>query len=443
MSSWQGWFSGRVAAFCLPVSIWILAGIEPTAAQLDFERPPIDYHRVAVHDPVARLQKKIDRGETKLEFDGDHGYLKSVLRELGIPFSSQSLVFSKTSFQLRKIDPARPRAVYFGDSVYIGWVQQGDVLEVASVDPRQGTIFYTLSQDPSGRPEFIRDRGQCLTCHASSRTQGVPGVLIRSVYTAPSGQPILGTSTYTTDHRSPLKERWGGWYVSGRHGTDLHMGNQTVQGRRGAESADLSKGANRTDLSSIVSLSPYLSPSSDIVALMVLEHQSQTQNRITRANYECRMATQYDQMMNEMLERPDDFQSETTKRRLAKVVNDLVDFLLFVDEYPLAGPIEGTTRFVRDFASQGVRDKQGRSLREFDLVKRLFKYPCSYLIYSESFDSLPEPVLSQVYRRLWEVLSGEDESDRFAHLTGETRAAILEILRDTKPGLPDYWRAAK
>ncbi len=431
---------GQRVLWPLMAGIWLAAMLPAARAQLDFERPPIDYHRVAVHDPVARLQKKIDSGEIELKFDSSHGYLKSVLENLEIPVSSQSLVFSKTSFQLRKIDPARPRAVYFNDSVYIGWVQQGDVVEVASVDPRQGTIFYTLSQTQSERPEFVRDRGQCLTCHASSRTQGVPGVLVRSVYTAASGQPILGTSTYTTDHRSPLRERWGGWYVSGRHGDDLHMGNQTVSGRRGAESADLSKGANCTDLSKLVSVSPYLSPNSDIVALMVLEHQSQTQNRITRANYECRMATQYDQMMNEMLDRPKDYQSETTKRRLAKVVDELVDFLLFVDEYPLAAPIEGTTDFTREFAARGPRDKKGRSLRDFDLQKRLFRYPCSYLIYSESFDSLPQPVRSLVYRRLWEVLTGKNTGPRFAHLTPETRAAILEILRDTKPSLPDYWR---
>ncbi len=422
--------------------VWFLAFPAVAWAQLDFERPPIDYHKTPVHDPVARLQQKLDSGQVKLEYDSKHGYLESVLRLLEVPVSSQSLVFSKTSFQLRKIDPARPRAVYFNDAVYIGWVQNGDVLEVASVDPRQGTIFYTLSQTPTDRPEFVRDRGQCLTCHASSRTQGVPGLLVRSVFTAPSGQPILGTSTYTTDHRSPLRERWGGWYVSGRHGNDRHMGNLTVRGRREAEGADLNLGANCTDLSRFISVDPYLVPTSDIVALMVLEHQSQTQNRITRANYECRMATQYDQMMNEMLDRPAGYQSETTKRRLAKVVNDLVDYLLFVDEYSLTAPIEGTSSFAREFAAKGPRDRKGRSLRDFDLKTRLFRYPCSYLIYSESFDGLPEPVKSQVYQRLWDVLSGKETAPRFAHLTPEIRSAILEILRDTKPNLPDYWRAS-
>ncbi|MCA9220527.1 MAG: hypothetical protein KDA71_09390 [Planctomycetales bacterium] len=430
----------RISTFASTVILAVWMVTSPALAQLEFERPPIDYLKRETRDPVAQLQQRIDRGEVKLEFDDRQGYLASVLQLLDIPVSSQALVFSKTSFQLRRIAPAHPRAIYFNDDNYIGWVQQGDVVEVASVDPEQGAIFYTLSLDPTEKPKFVRDRGQCLTCHASSRTQGVPGHLIRSVFAEASGQPLLGSGTFTTNHESPFSERWGGWYVTGTHGSMRHMGN-VLASRHEPENLDRESGANVLELSDRFRTSPYLTPHSDIVALMVLEHQSQMHNALTFASYETRSALHYDQVMNEALDRPADHQSESTDRRIAAAGERILRHLLFTNEFQLESPVKGTSTFAEDFAAVGPRDPQGRSLRDFDLRTRMFKYPCSSLIYSASFDALPAPMKSYVTRRLGEILDGHDaKNPDFAHLTEADRQAIREILVATKPDLAACWQ---
>jgi hypothetical protein len=79
-------------------------------------------------------------------------------------------------------------------------------------------------------------------------------------------------------------------------------------------------------------------------------------------------------------------------------------------------------------------------LREFDLQTRLFKYPCSFLIYSEAFDELPTVMKEHLLERLWAILNGTDKSEDFAHLREEDRTAVREILLATKPNLPAYWK---
>lgn len=403
-------------------------------AQIEFERAPILYLERPGTGPVAELATKLERGELKLEHTEGHGYLESVLRELDISPSSQVLVFSKTSFQLSRITPRRPRAIYFNDDTYVGWVQHGDVIEMSTADPQLGGVFYTLDLTPSDRPKLIRDKGTCLTCHASSRTQGVPGHLVRSVFTAPSGQPHFGAGTFTSDQRSPFEERWGGWYVSGTHGSMRHMGNVVAQDKDRPEQLDRDAGANVTDLSTIVDVSPYLSPSSDIVALMVLEHQSQMHNYITLAHYEAVQAKHYDEVMNRALERPMDHESDLSKRRVDGAAEKLVRYLLMCDEFRLEAPVAGGAQFAADFSQRGPRDRQGRSLRDFDLQRRLFKYPCSYLIYSSAFDGLPATMKKAVATKLKTALTGPADA-AFAHLGDADRRAIFEILRDTKPEL--------
>ncbi|MCA9906141.1 MAG: hypothetical protein KC547_19935 [Anaerolineae bacterium] len=404
-------------------------------AQIDFEEEPINYGTSRTNDPVAELQVQIDAGQAKLESDEDHGYLVSLLELLDIKPSSQVLVNSKTSFQLRRISPSRPRALYFNDHSHVGWVQNGDVVEVMTTDPVQGAIFYTLSQENDPRPKFIRDRGQCIVCHASSRTQGIPGGLVRSVFVDAGGQPQFGSGTFTIDHRSAFSERWGGWYVTGTHGEMRHMGNVTSQDRHNPEALDRETGANVTDLSGRCDTSPYLTPHSDIVALMVLEHQTQMQNYLTLASYESRFAVHYDGIMNAALDRPKDHVSDSAKRRIASVGDKLLRYMLFSEEFQLTAPVKGTSAFAEEFQAQGPRDSRGRSLRDFDLKARMFKYPCSYMIYSLSFDRLPDGLKHHVVSRLHDVLIGKDTSEDFSHLSVDDRKAILEILTQTKPDL--------
>lgn len=266
-----------------------------TAQRYSFEGEPIAYQTTPVRDAVALLKEKLESGESELSFDSQHGYLKSLLDQLDIPVSSQTLVFSRTSQQVHKISPGKPRALYFNERVYLGFVQDGGMLELAATDPQQGAVFYSLSQQSAARPAIIRDTGQCLSCHASPRTQQVPGYLIRSVFPGPSGHPHFGSGSFDTGPHSPFRERWGGWYVTGTHGQMRHMGNRVFEKD---ERDGLDQGANRTHLQGLVSTTPYLSPHSDIVALMVLEHQTQMHNAITFANFETRQALHQSRTMN-------------------------------------------------------------------------------------------------------------------------------------------------
>lgn len=399
-----------------------------------FEQPPIDYLNAPVNDPVTQLAGRIATGTTRLDFDDQQGYLLAVLKELDIPISSQTLVFSKTSLQLQRISPRRPRALYFNDDVYVGFCQNGDVLEFAATDPMQGAIFYTLDQSKADSPDFVRDRGSCLTCHASSRTQNVPGYLVRSVFADGSGYPILGSGTFNTDHTSPLNERWGGWYVTGTHGATKHMGNvlydkADIRGNR--ELSD--KGSNIRSLDSLVSTTAYPSPHSDLVALMVLEHQIQMHNAIAAANYETRQALHQSFQMNELLERGEGHISESAQRRIAAVAENVVRHLLMTGEIRLSEPVAGTSGFAEEFAARGKRDSQGRSLRELDLQDRVFKYRCSYLIDSPAFDTLPDQVRTRIYDRLVDVLINGETSKDFQHLAEQDREVVAEILRELKP----------
>ena len=402
-----------------------------TSAQEDINQPPINYKSTAPKDLVARLQKQLDAGEVKLVWDEQYGWLPSLLDLLEIPSSSQTLVFSKTSLQLTKISPRRPRALYFNDEAYVGSVQFGDILEVSAVDPQQGAIFYALDQRPSEAPRFRRSDNDCLSCHHTRRTDDVPGYLVRSVYPTKSGHPRFDLGTTTTDQTTDFRERYGGWYVTGSHGKLRHRGNSIVSEEAGQPPLDLEAGANIEDLSDRLATDRYLTPHSDLVALMVLEHQAKMHNLITLASYEARRADHYDATWNKVLERPADHRSEVSQRRIVSAGEKLLRCMLFSGEFPLTSAIQGTSDFAKEFEARGPCDSQGRSLRQFDLKARLFKYPCSFLIYSESFASLPATVHMYLAERLHAILSGEDSSPEFTHLSPADRTAIREILAET------------
>lgn len=406
----------------------------------DFERPPIEYSKATPENRVSDLAQRIEAGAFQLALDEDRGYLESLLAALDVPVESQLLVFSRTSLQRQRISPKRPRAVYFNDDVYVGFCQAGEVIEISVADPKLGTVFYTLDQNDTARPRFSRQTDNCLICHGSSRTGGVPGHVVRSVFADASGEPILSAGSTMVDHTTPFEKRWGGWYVTGTHGNQNHVGNLVVKINVDPHEIDNAAGQNVTDLKGFVSTDGYLSPHSDIVALMVLEHQTLVHNRITQANFATRQALDYERMLAEALGEPEGKRLDSTKRRIASAGDDLVEAILCVDEAPLTEAITGTSGYAEWFSRQGLRDGQGRSLRELDMKTRMFRYPCSYLVYSESFDALPDEMRDYVWQRLWEILSGDDRSEKFAHLSAGDRQAIREILRDTKPGLPKPWQ---
>ena len=416
-----------------------------TAPGQDIESDPIHYSRATPINRISRLQERLDGGKETLEFDSEHGYLRSLLRALDVPESSQVLVFSKTSLQRERISPKTPRAIYFNDDVMIGFCLRGRVLEISAADDAIGTAYYTLDQNEETKPVPERQTESCLLCHSSSANQGLPGHLARSLYVDRMGNPRFSSGSFRIDHASPLAERWGGWYVTGTSGAQKHMGNMISDGTDRAVANDNVDGVNVVDLKDRFTVGSYLTPHSDIVALMVLEHQVGMLNRLARAGIETRMALHYELEMNKALGRPAGEKSESARSRIRSVGEAAVKYMLFGGETPLTGPIEGTSTFASDFARRGPRDSKGRSLRDFDLKTRLFRYPCSYLIYSRPFDSLPDEVKNYVYQRLWESLGGagagkQGSSRDDPRLTAEDRQAIAEILFETKPGLPDHWK---
>jgi hypothetical protein len=423
----------KFAAFTLPAAA-IAAGLSSSWI-VPADHESIQYSKGAVDDPVSRLQKRLDSGAVRLKYEDEFGYLRSVLKELQVPQSSQVLVFSKTSFQAPKIGPRTPRALYFRDNVTVGFVRTGDVLEFAALDPTQGVIFYTLDQGQSSKPHFDR-RDVCLQCHQTGATMGVPGILVRSVTPDHSGMPIMSAGGFITDHRSPIKDRWGGWYVEGTSGSQTHMGNAIAGGdEKLAASEDT---VNLTSLNHLVDAAAYLTPHSDIVSLMTLEHQTQMTNLMIRVGWEARIAMFENDAINKSLGEPAGVR-EATQHRIDTATEDLVEYILFSGETKLTDPIKGLSGFTEEFQKSGIRDPKGRSLRDFDLHTRMFRYPCSYMIYSDAFDSMPPEVKDRVYHRLWDVLSGKDKSPKFVNLSADDRTAILEILRATKKGLPAYF----
>ncbi|MDQ1470116.1 MAG: hypothetical protein QOJ99_1596 [Bryobacterales bacterium] len=398
-----------------------------------FSEEPIHYRSDNLSDPVARLQKQLDTGEATLDYDDRHGYLKSVLDKLHVPLSSQTLVFSKTSFQYKKISPETPRALYFNDDVYVGQVHDGKVIEFVSFDPTQGAIFYILDEKKAAKPVFQRAELDCTQCHVAAGTRGVPGVLLRSLTPTSTGTQASQTSSFTTSQQSAWRERFGGWYVTGTHGNQTHMGNLVRQGE--SDLIDISK---RFDAASL------LTPHSDIVAQLVQAHQTQTHNLITLTNYQTRIALFAEAARNKAAGKDAVTTplSNTARQQYETPAEELVRNLLFANEAPLDGPVKGTSGYAEEVAARGPRDSHGRSLRDFDLNTRIFRYPCSYLIYSEAFDALPSVAKEYICRRLLDVLTGREQGPEYARLSTEDRRAVLEILLATKPDLRDFYQAA-
>lgn len=449
-----------LAAICLAPPLHAQIAVR-NQGYMPYSDPPISYRSENLSDPVALLQKQLDQGKAHLVYEPTQGYLRSVLKLLHVPVDSQALVFSKTSFQYPKISPQHPRALYYNDDVYVGKVHNGKAIEIVSFDPMQGAIFYLLDEHQVARPVFQRAELDCTQCHIAAGTRGIPGVLLRSVYPSPTGTLVPGAPSFITDQESPLKERWGGWYVTGALAPGS-MANAVVSDAPAAGSTDQSTAAATRlgPLARAYDPAAYLAPGSDQVALLVLAHQTQMHNLITLTNYRTRLA------LYALAQRSGsngtgaasgaaasaapaavptfDALPDRTQRQIERPAEQLLRYLLFADEAPLPGldgrQVIAASAFAREFAARGVRDSQGRSLRDFDLHTRIFRYPCSYLIYSAAFDAIPEPAKGYIYHRLLQVLTGQDPSPDFAGLSSADRSAILSILLDTKPGLPQEWQ---
>lgn len=390
--------------------------------------PAIAYAATPTNTVVDALNRRLADGTARLAFDGRAGYLRSTLEALALPVDSQLLLFSKASLQGRLIGPANPRAIFFDDGAALGWVRDAAFLEVAALDARQGLVFYTLEQHPTERPVFKREF-RCLGCHLTGDTLGVPGLLMFS--STLDGADDRVVNAVMRDHRDSLAERFGGWFVTGAAAMATHRGNG-VPGLAGRPAGALDSTAGLYDADG------FPAASSDLAALLTFSHQTHMTNLLTRAGWEARAQ---DPALH-----PGAPAAGASPGALdafmASIAQDVVDYLLFVDEAPLPRPVRGRSAFAARMSARGPRDRLGRSLYELDLERRLLKYPCSYVIYSPAFDALSPLVKAPIYRRLWAVLSGEVTDARYqATLSPADRRAVLEILLDTKPDLPAYFAA--
>jgi hypothetical protein len=405
----------------------------------DIEREPIRYSQSVGENPVTQLQAKLDQGLVQLEHQPRTGWLRSLLEQLQVPVSSQTLVYSKTSLQRQRISPTAPRALYFNDDIYVGYCRGGSVLEISVADPRLGTEFYTLSQDADEKPKFLRQNDECLICHASSATQSYPGHLLRSVLVDHGGNPILSQGSYRIDATTPWQKRFGGWLITHPAMDSPHMGNQLVvqDSRTGSVQAEP---WNVDD----VELKSYLTGSSDWVAHLLLAHQTQVHNRLARLTMETQLALADEKALNRELKEPEDKRWESTTRRIRSAASDLVASLLFRDEADL--PTELASRnvsespFAVEFQQLGPTTADGRSLRELDLKSRLMKYPCSYLIYTNSFRRLPAQAKSEVIQAMQEILVQGLAVKGYERLSLQDRQNIVGLLVRTLPEEFGAWK---
>ena len=397
-----------------------------TGVFLPRDHAAIQYSSRAPHEAIVRLNQSIAKGEVSLAFEPlPRGYLESVLKALDISPSSQTLVFSENSLQRAHISKAAPRAIYFNDTVAVAWAKGADTIEATALDSTQGVHFYSIPQTRAAKPQFVRRNADCLQCHFLQQTHGVPGVLTMSVLPLSDNQNDYAQG-WEVDHRTPIEDRWGGWYVTGAQVPAKHLGNVPV--------LHVPKSYVRADVAPKLSAvseafdsTTHLTPHSDVVALMVLNHQTRMTNLLTRLGWQSRIAAH-------------DGAAKVLPPHVRDTAHELVDYMLFVDEAPLPSPVRGLSSFTKDFPAKGPRDSRGRSLRDLDLTRRLLRYPCSYMIYTEAFDALPPATLAMVYERMWAILSGKVTDAEYAKLSAADRRAIIEILRETKKNLPAYWR---
>ncbi len=393
---------------------------EPWAGVLD-EHPDIQYASRPTTDRVAKLNQVLTQNGRSLQRESRTGYLLPVLKALGVPVESQLLVFSKTGVQRAYTSPHNPRALFFDQSVAVGYIPGAPVIELAAHDPQQGVVFYTLDQ-ASAAPVFTRQTS-CLTCHVSASTLDVPGMIVRSNTVGDDGNVMPQSGSYAVNHHTPHPDRWGGWFVTSEevappYAQRAHAGNITFSGR-----GNTSNQVFVDWLNSSPETRGYLSSSSDIVALLIFDHQMHAINLLTRLNWESRVASS-------------NGHASASGGTLPRLVNELADYLLFVGEAPPSVPLTPRPGFAESLESKTPKDRHGRSFGQLDLVNRLMRYPCSYMVYSEAFDGLPPAVKEAVYRRMLDMLSRNDPHAAYAGLTADDRRAVLEILRDTKPDFP-------
>ena len=421
--------------------VGLISPLTPSASaqQVEpFEEPPINYSVTPTNDRATAISAKFQSRAMEIRSMPAKKRLQWLLAELGVPVESQIFVFSKTSLQRELINPETPRVLYFSDEAYIGWSPTG-AFEVAVFDAKLGATFYVFEPHATKEEPLLARSGDCLLCH--SRHEHTPSLRTRSVFPDANGEPLSGSGSSNIAPSTPLAERWGGWYVTGTKAPFEHRGNLTGKKIDDFEGPAAQPTRNLLSLEGVVDTRRYLLKTSDVVPLLMHDHQVHVHNVLSKANQDARIALHRWPAMREILGLPKDappqgsclvvFDSQAEK---------VLDALLCRDEaaWP-AGGIQGDGVFAPAYAKTRKPDAKGRSLRDLDLQTRLFRYRCSPLIYSESFATLPKELHDIILLRLSSGLRAFPPSPSFGHLPDDERAAIHEILSATLPNLPVGW----
>ncbi len=416
--------TSRWRRFCTTLlgSASIALAADPPAYH-EIEGPPHHYWERTPQDRFTRLKGDFESGTISLDRSSEQAFLRSLLRALDVPASSQMLVFSTTSLQLSLISPANPRALYFNEEVYVGHVPGGR-LEIVSLDPELGAIFYIFDNPPPGQPIRIERSTRCMNCHAGDDTGHVPGLVIKSVVPGPRGGSLTAYRSGQTGHEIPLTDRFGGWYVTGAADFTNHWGNLTGRLNEGTLTTLPNPPGER------FSFDRYPVATSDLLPQLLHEHQAGFVNRVVEAGYRART----------ILHQSGGDLSALQIEELDRQAGIITRYLLFANEAPLpAGGIVGDAAYRQDFQRNSRSAADGRSLKDFDLRTRLFKHRCSYMIYSSGFAGLPPDLKRRVYRELKSALGVDNAAADFAYLPAAEKTAIRQILRETLSDLPADW----
>ena len=386
----------------------------------DLQAPEHDYWNRTPRDPFTLIKDDLEQGRLPLDESSEKAYLVSLLKALEIPVETQMLVYSTTSLQLSLISPRSPRALYFNDDIYLGYVPGGKI-EIVSIDPELGAIFY-IFDIPSGGARPVAERSRrCMNCHSDEETREVPGIVIKSVIPGPTGGSLESYRGGLSGHDIPLSDRFGGWHVTGEGSLDKHWGNLT--GRftpQGIVTTPLPPG-ERFDWST------FPVETSDLLAHLLHEHQAGFVNRVVESHY--RLRTALAKGKGKLL--------ESDRSDMERQVEELTRSLLFADEAPLPeGGLTGDPGLKEAFLAAAKKSSEGASLRDFDLKTRLFQNRCSYMIHTALFQSLPDGFRRRVYQRMDRALAASPADPEFAHLRPDEKTRIRAILEETIADLP-------